>query len=590
MTAADKRPHADVAAQGVATPGVAASDVAAPDEEGRRFRQGIYRPIPDAGLPDAPDDLRFPARGSGPPFKLLQNVPRVPRLRHLIGPSVIALGMGLGAGEFLLWPNLVTVNGYGIWWLFWIGVLTQFVVVAEIERWTVASGESIFAGMARLDRFGFWPWFFLAATLISFFWPGWASSSADFVGEIIEVVTGARPAWQPIALFMLAFIWVGLAVSKIVYNALERFEFGLVLGFFPLMTITLIVMGLVPSDLWALAKGAASVGNAPAALLTGDQFPTLLLAVAYAGTGGTILLAQSLWIRDKGFGMGAYQGRIAGIRGRNEEISETGFVFDPAPGGTALRRFRGWMRVARRELLITFVLLILLSVVLTTMLVTSTIGTGNEELAGDLTGMVARQGVSIERVGGVWLRVVFLLGGAFALFSTQLGIVDTVTRITGTVFYERYGRRTSFWTLKRTFLLFLTLVVLAAMAIILASWIGGEGLNALQPNFLVLIAGPFTIASMYVYALVVGYMNARRLPDQLSAPSWTRGGMVWAATLWGWFTAEQLARVIMGGLGAETAVTESLAWHPVRVVLYALWLASLLWFAWATLPRRGRRS
>lgn len=566
------------------------AEVEATDEEGRLFREGVYRPLPEAGLPDAPDDPRFPSRGHGPPFKLLQDVPRVPRLRHLIGPSVIALGMGLGAGEFLLWPNLVTVNGYGIWWLFWVGVLTQFIMIAEIERWTVASGESIFAGMARLDRFGFWPWFFLAATLISFFWPGWASSSADFVGEIVEIVSGARPAWQPIALLMMAFIWVGLAVSKIVYNALERFETGLVLGFFPLMAITLIVTGVVPSDVWALARGATSIGKAPPALLTGDQFPTLLIAVAYAGTGGTLLLAQSLWIRDKGFGMGAYQGRIAGIRGRNEEISETGFAFDPAGGETALRRFRGWMRVARRELLVTFVLLILLSVVITTMLVTSTIGTGNEELAGDLTGMVARQGLEIERVGGVWLRVAFLLGGAFALFSTQLGIVDTVTRITGSIFYERYGRRTSFWTLKRTFLLFLTLFVLASMAIIVGSWVGGEALSALQPNFLVLVAGPFTIASMYVYALVVGHMNARRLPDQLSAPAWTRWGMVWAAALWGWFTAEQLARVIMGGLGADTAVTESLAWHPVRVTLYALWLGSLVWFGWATLPRRGGRS
>lgn len=562
--------------------------VEAPDEEGRGYRQGIYRPVSVAELPDAPDDPGYPARGSGPPFKLLQDVPRVPRLRHLFGPSVIALGMGLGAGEFLLWPNLVTVNGFGIWWLFWVGVVTQFVVVAEIERWTIASGESVFAGMARLDRFGFWPWFFLAATLISFFWPGWASSSADFTGQIVEVVTGARPAWQPVALIMLAFIWLGLALSKIVYNALERFEIGLILGFFPLMLITLAVAGLVPSDVWALAKGAASIGNAPRALLTGDQFPTLLLAVAYAGTGGTILLAQSLWIRDKGFGMGAYQGRIAGIRGHNEEISETGFVFDPAVGRTALQRFKGWIRVARRELLVTFVLLILLSVVITTMLVSSTIGTGNPELAGDLTGMVARQSLAIERVGGAWLRVAFLLGGAFALFSTQLGIVDTVTRITGSVFYERYGRHTSFWTLKRTFLLFLTVFVLASMAIIAASWFGGEALSALQPNFLVLIAGPFTIASMYAFALVVGYMNTRRLPDSLATPAGIRWGMVWAAALWGWLTAEQLARVTLGSTGTAAAVTESLAWHPVRVVFYALWLGSLIWFAWATLPRRGR--
>lgn len=213
-------------------------------------------------------------------------------------------------------------------------------------------------------------------------WPGWASLSGQFVGEIIFLLTGTQLAWQPLALFMLAFIWLGLALSKIVYNALERFEIGLVLTFFPLMALTLVLVGIVPSDFLDLLKGAASVGSAPPELLAGDQFPTLLLAVAYAGTGGTLLLAQSLWIRDKGFGMAVHQGRIAGIRGRDEEIIETGLVFD-AEDRTALARFRGWMRVAHRELLVTFVLLILVSVVITSLLVTSLLGVGNLDLAGD---------------------------------------------------------------------------------------------------------------------------------------------------------------------------------------------------------------
>ena len=216
-------------------PAPSAAEIAASDDEGGRYREGVYRPLPEPDLPEAPDASPFPKRGSGPPYRVWSDVPRVPRLKHLIGPSIIALGMGLGAGEFLLWPNLIAVNGYQIWWLFWVGVLTQFVVIHEIERWTIATGESVFAGMARLDRIAFWPWFFLAATLISFFWPGWASQSAEFTAGIITEVTGETLAWQPLALIMLAVIWVGLAGSTIVYNALERFEIFLVLGFFPLV-------------------------------------------------------------------------------------------------------------------------------------------------------------------------------------------------------------------------------------------------------------------------------------------------------------------------------------------------------------------
>ena len=104
--------------------------------EGARFREGVYQPLDVASLPDAPKGVTFPDPGHGPPFYRVDEVPRVPRLRHIVGPSVIALGMGLGAGEYLLWPNLVAVNGFSIWWLFWVGVLTQFVVIGEIERWT----------------------------------------------------------------------------------------------------------------------------------------------------------------------------------------------------------------------------------------------------------------------------------------------------------------------------------------------------------------------------------------------------------------------------------------------------------------------
>ncbi|MFW6192727.1 MAG: Nramp family divalent metal transporter [Gemmatimonadota bacterium] len=570
--------------------GVHPDDVRCSDEEGRQFRNGVFRPVDEETLPVAPDADGFPARGHGPPFRLQREVPRVPKVAHLIGPSVIALAMGLGAGEFLLWPNLITVNGWQIWWLFWVGVLTQFVVIGEIERWTLATGESVFGGMARLDRWSFWPWFFLVATLVSFFWPGWASQSADYAGRIVEVATGSAVEWQPVALLMLAFIWFGLAVSKIVYNALERFEMALVLGFFPLLGVVLVTVGVLPEDVLGLVQGAVSVGRAPSELLTGDQFPTLLIAVAYAGSGGTLLLAQSLWLRDKGFSMAAFQGRIAGIRGENEPLSDSGFVADLSVS-TALARLKGWIRVAHKELLLTFVLLILVSVVITSMVVVATLGTGNAELAGDLNGMVARQADVLEAVGGTWLEVVFLLGGSFILFSTQLGIVDTVTRITGTIFYERYGRDTEFWTLKRTFLFFLTLMVAASMAIIALSWLGGEGLEGLQPDFLVIIAGPFTIASMYVFTLVVGYMNVRRLPGRLTPERWKVWGMVWAAVLWGWFTAEQVSRTVLGGIGAPGAVVESVALHPVRAVCYGLWIVSVLWFAWQVgLRPRGREA
>src|SRR5690606_29142135 len=248
------------------------------------------------------------------------------------------------------------------------------------------------------------------------------------------------------------------------------------------------------------------------------------------------------------------------------------------------------MKVCEKELLVTFVFLILLSVVITSLLVTSTLGVDNVDMAGDLSGMMQQQSAALNAAGGVWLRTAFLLGGAFVLFSTQLGIVDTVTRICGSVFYEQYGRRTSFWTLKRTFLFFLSLFVLASMVIVIMSWSGGETVDRLQPNFLVLVAGPATISSMYFFAMVVGCMNVRRLPVALRMPTWKRWGCVWAAVLWGWFTVEALSRQRLTAMGAPQEMIESIQWHPVRVVLYGLWIASIVWFAWTILGPGAYRS
>ncbi|MEE8062190.1 MAG: hypothetical protein V3T16_10170, partial [Gemmatimonadales bacterium] len=58
------------------------------DTAGRKYRAGVFHPLDDTSLPDAPEGDEFPHRGYGPPFKLHQEVPRVPRLRHLIGPSI----------------------------------------------------------------------------------------------------------------------------------------------------------------------------------------------------------------------------------------------------------------------------------------------------------------------------------------------------------------------------------------------------------------------------------------------------------------------------------------------------------------------
>jgi hypothetical protein len=52
----------------------------------------------------------------------------------------------------------------------------------------------------------------------------------------------------------------------------------------------------------------------------GIDLPLFLGALAIAGAGGWVNLAQSNYIRDKGYGMGVYLGRITSPLSRRAEV------------------------------------------------------------------------------------------------------------------------------------------------------------------------------------------------------------------------------------------------------------------------------
>jgi hypothetical protein len=97
----------------------------------------------------------------------------------LVGASVILLATALGSGELLIWPYITTQAGVGLLWLATLGFLSQYFLNMEIERYTLATGETAVAGFTR-----FWkPWgiiFILGAILPNLF-PGWVTSSATAI-------------------------------------------------------------------------------------------------------------------------------------------------------------------------------------------------------------------------------------------------------------------------------------------------------------------------------------------------------------------------------------------------------------------------
>jgi hypothetical protein len=94
-----------------------------------------------------------------------QDLPEPVPLRRIVGASVVLLATAMGSGEFIIWPYVTTQIGIAFLWMAMIGIFMQWLLNMEIERYTLATGETAVTGFTR-----FWkPWgiiFVLGAILL----------------------------------------------------------------------------------------------------------------------------------------------------------------------------------------------------------------------------------------------------------------------------------------------------------------------------------------------------------------------------------------------------------------------------------------
>src|SRR3712207_3102830 len=343
----------------------------------------------------------------------VRDMPEPPaNFRHVIGPGIVAAGVGMASGEFILYPYIASQVGLVFVWAAFVGLATQYFLNMEIERYALATGETALTGFSRYWRH--WGLVFAILTYFANLWPGWATSSATLVTYLF----GGEPRW--IAIGFLVVIGLILTLAPVVYVALERAQMLKVAAVLTLFVVAAIVA--IGASAWADVPEVITRPRIPAAEL---GFALLLGALAFAGGGGGQNLVQSNWIRDKGFGMGAYVPRLVSpVTGEPEAVPSTGYVFEPTPDN--MRRWRGWWRFANVEQLSTFVAITFVTILFTSLLAYSTVF-GRDDVANDI-GFIQTEGEVLgERVGS-WFQYLFWGIGAFALFAAALGIVDYTSR------------------------------------------------------------------------------------------------------------------------------------------------------------------
>ncbi len=563
-----------------------------------------------------PDDV-IPHRNL-PPLRY-RDLPEAPVWTKLVGPSVILAGLALGSGEFIFWPYITYRSGFVFFWACMLGVITQYFINLEIERWTLATGESAITGFCRLSKL--WAPVMLCLNILPWIWPGWATGAGKLlswllfgaeakalvvaapllfggVPELPETVrdqavvasnestgqnelhwTGAispeqeaalrgvsdEESWSKgidaivvkarktggtelvtkyvnwIAIGTLLLIGVVLTSSPVVYNTVERLQFWLVM----LIVASACILGILfikPYAIWAMLRGIGNLGEMPGPE-SGLETMALLGALAFAGAGGTMNLGQSNFIKDKGYGMGKYIGRITSpITGNEEAIADVGYHFRHTPEN--MTRWRAWWRAANMEHFFSFFLTCVACLVLLSLLAYSLFYNEAGQLRPEAANFgedmnfiwgeanLIQAGFSSPLVGQVFRTVFFVMGMAL-LLTTELGVLDATVRISTDIIKVNFLRDNANWSQSRLYFLLLWAEIAIGTGILLA---GEYYPQFRQPMFLLKTSAAMNGGVMFIYSVILLYLNNKILSRSLSMSPLRFVAMVWACGFFGYFT------------------------------------------------------
>jgi hypothetical protein len=441
------------------------------------------------------------------------SLPEAPRLRRMLGPGIILLGLSIGSGEFVLWPKLTAEWGFALFWACWLGATMQFFINMEIERYTLATGESAVTGFVRLSRV--WGPMFLLCGTVPWIWPGWATGA----GTILAWEIGGDPVLYAVAGLLLC--GAALSLSPVVYRFVEAVQVVLVALIF---TGVLLLAALVVrwDSIAALVAGAFRFGYIP----DGIHLPALLGALAFAGAGGTVNLAQSNYIKDKGYGMGRLVGRLTSpLTGREEAGGTIGFVFDD-DDEESLARWAIWWRRANIEHFFSFYVLCMLSLALFCLLTYELIGSG--AIGGGDFEFIARQGdVLAARFGPLWKHV-FLGAGFAVLLSTELALLDAVTRVVTDLVKTSFLREHDGWSLSRIYLVVLWSMIGFGVLVL--------AVGMTRPMQLIVLSASLNAIVMFLYSGLLLWLNLRSFGPPLRPSALRILAMLGAFGFFGYFS------------------------------------------------------
>jgi hypothetical protein len=344
----------------------------------------------------------------------------------VIGPSLIALGLSIGSGEWLLAPLAIGINGWvGIGFVALLSILLQAFYNVEIGRYVMATGEVPSMGFGRIPP-GAYIGTIIAVVLfyLAFITGGWAAAAGD---GLFVLVTGDIPGEEDrttsrwIAVGLIAAVFVIVLFGRKISRTMELVNWVLVVGILILMlVIDILVIGW--SDLGDGLEGLFR----PALPPEGTDATDIGAVAGFAAMASGLNYVFMNYYRDKGYGMGSRAGYIpALLGGEKHEVASVGTTFRETPENAAL--WKRWFNYLKAEMWIVFVPGALLGLLLPGILMSHlTQETGTEPSRETIPTYVADQ---LRATGeGDFFFYLALVIGFLIFFTTQMVVFEMLTR------------------------------------------------------------------------------------------------------------------------------------------------------------------
>jgi hypothetical protein len=473
------------------------------------------------------------ARSGLDPWRI-DELPHAPRPRGFgwfsaIGPGVIALGVSIGSGEFLLGPAAFVKYGLSLLWIVGVAALLQTLLNVELMRYTMATGEPIFTGFMRTRPHAtFWAWFYAALYFLQMGWPGWAGAAAGavfflFAKRLPVAAEGGTVYAIGVGLFVLCGLI--LTIGRRIERTLEYLNWIMVAVIIGGLGVLAVLF--VPLPTW----GAAVAGFAGFDVKTGSfqlvpagaDFFLLGAFAAYAGGGGVANLTLSNWARDKGYGMSSIVGFIpAAVGGKKVALAHSGSTF--TPDAEALQRWRGWWRIVRVDQWGVYFTGAILGMALPALLYVTFVPAGSDIRGLGIAAALA-QAVATQK-GAIFGGMIAILG-VWLLFKTQLDILEAMTRGITDILWAGSARIRAWRGGDVRVVYYSVLAVIVVWGII--------ALRLTQPIILLTLSANMAGIVFIISSLHLLYVNTRLLPVALRPPMWRRLALVALALFYGLF-------------------------------------------------------